>query len=118
MTVVGIALGSNLGDRRAHIDSAAAQLQSVLSNLRVSRVFETDPVDVVGPQARFLNAAATGGFEGGARDLLTDLLRIEREHGRGSTARARAAHAGPRPDLLRNRARGRARARRAASAIP
>jgi 2-amino-4-hydroxy-6-hydroxymethyldihydropteridine diphosphokinase len=82
VTVVGIALGSNLGDRRAHIDSAAAQLQSVLSDLRISRVFETEPVDVVGPQARFLNAAATGRFDGGARDLLTDLLRIEREHGR------------------------------------
>jgi 2-amino-4-hydroxy-6-hydroxymethyldihydropteridine diphosphokinase len=82
VTLVGIALGSNLGDRRAHIDSAAARLQSVLSDFRVSRVFETEPVDVIGPHARFLNAAATGGFEGEARSLLADLLRIEREHGR------------------------------------
>jgi 2-amino-4-hydroxy-6-hydroxymethyldihydropteridine diphosphokinase len=82
VTFVGIALGSNVGDRQAHIDSAAARLQVLLSDLRVSRVFETDPVDVVGPQARFLNAAASGGFEGGARALLTGLLQIEREHGR------------------------------------
>jgi 2-amino-4-hydroxy-6-hydroxymethyldihydropteridine diphosphokinase len=82
VSLVGIALGSNLDDRQSHLDSAVVRLRSVLSDLRVSRVYETDPVAVVGPQNRFLNAAATGGFEGTARELQTELLRIEREHGR------------------------------------
>jgi 2-amino-4-hydroxy-6-hydroxymethyldihydropteridine diphosphokinase len=79
---VAVALGSNLGDRRAHLESSVARLKFVLSELRVSRIHETEPVAVVGPQDRFLNAAATGGFEGSARDLMAELLRIEREHGR------------------------------------
>jgi len=79
---VAVALGSNLGDRQAHLDSAVSRLQSVLSGLRRSRVIETDPVAVVGPQPRFLNAAVVGGYEGTAPALLTELLLIEREHGR------------------------------------
>jgi 2-amino-4-hydroxy-6-hydroxymethyldihydropteridine diphosphokinase len=79
---VAVALGSNLGDRRAYLDAAASRLQVVLSDLRLSRVFETDPVAIVGPQHRFLNAAVTGVFEGTARALLDELLQIEHEHGR------------------------------------
>jgi 2-amino-4-hydroxy-6-hydroxymethyldihydropteridine diphosphokinase len=82
VTFVGIALGSNLGDRRSHLESAVARLHLLLSDLRVSRTFETAPVDVVGRQDPFLNAAVAGGFEGVARDLLGELLGIEREHGR------------------------------------
>jgi 2-amino-4-hydroxy-6-hydroxymethyldihydropteridine diphosphokinase len=80
--LVGIALGSNLGDRQAHLTSAVEQLRSALSGLRASGTFETEPVAVVGPQDRFLNAAVAGAFEGTARDLMSALLRIEREHGR------------------------------------
>ena len=82
MPLVGIALGSNLGDRQACLDSAVARLESVLSILRRSRTFETEPVEVPGIQDRFLNAAVAGGFEGTARDLMAELLRVEREHGR------------------------------------
>ncbi len=82
MARVAVALGSNLGDRRACLDSAVAHLQSILSDLRLSRIFETEPVAVVGPQALFLNAATAGEFEGTPRGLLAELLRIEREHGR------------------------------------
>ncbi len=82
MPLAGIALGSNLGDRRAHIDSAVASLGAILADLHVSRVFETDPVGVVGPQGPFLNAAVAGEFEGAALGLLTMLLTLEREHGR------------------------------------
>jgi 2-amino-4-hydroxy-6-hydroxymethyldihydropteridine diphosphokinase len=82
VTFVGIALGSNLGDRRSHLESAVARLQLLLSDLRVSRLLETAPVDVVGRQGPFLNAAVAGGFEGAARDLLAELLGVEREHGR------------------------------------
>jgi 2-amino-4-hydroxy-6-hydroxymethyldihydropteridine diphosphokinase len=80
--LVGIALGSNLGDRRSHLDSAVASLGAVLARLRVSRFFETEPVDVVEPQGPFLNAAAAGEFQGTARELLATLLTVERSHGR------------------------------------
>lgn len=82
MPPVAVALGSNLGDRQAHLDAAVARLRSFLSDLRISRVYETEPVDVVGPQARFLNAAATGVFNRSAGELLAALLGVERERGR------------------------------------
>jgi 2-amino-4-hydroxy-6-hydroxymethyldihydropteridine diphosphokinase len=80
--LVGVAIGSNLGDRSHYVQSAVGSLHAILSNLRSSRTFDTAPVAVVGTQGRFLNAAVAGRFEGTARDLLSELLRIEREHGR------------------------------------
>jgi len=82
MDRVAIALGSNLGDRRAHLDYAVARLQRVIPNLRVSRYYETDPVGVTGPQPAFLNAAAVGDTAASARDILSTLMDIERERGR------------------------------------
>ncbi|HEX2442702.1 MAG TPA: 2-amino-4-hydroxy-6-hydroxymethyldihydropteridine diphosphokinase [Vicinamibacterales bacterium] len=76
-----VALGSNLGDRRAHLDFAVARLRAILDGLKVSGYFETDPVSDV-PQPRYLNAAAVGRTSLSARDLLTALLKIERERGR------------------------------------
>lgn len=82
MDRVAIALGSNLGDRRAHLDYAVARLQRVISDLRVSRYYETAPVGVTGPQPEFLNAAAAGDTTLSAREILDLLLSIERERGR------------------------------------
>ena len=79
---VAVALGSNLGDRRAHLDFAVSRLETVLSNLRASSYRDTDPVDVPGVQSLFLNAAATGETDVSARELLGILLAIERERGR------------------------------------
>jgi 2-amino-4-hydroxy-6-hydroxymethyldihydropteridine diphosphokinase len=80
--VVAVALGSNLGDRRAHLDFAISQLESILDNLKVSRYLDTDPVGVPDNQPLFLNAAAVGTSAMNARDLLERLLAIERERGR------------------------------------
>ena len=80
-TRVAIALGSNLGDREAHLAFAFGRLRSLLADLRVSLVVETDPVGVA-PQPRFLNAAATGLAGGTPRGLLDALLAIEGERGR------------------------------------
>jgi 2-amino-4-hydroxy-6-hydroxymethyldihydropteridine diphosphokinase len=82
ITRVAIALGSNLGDRRAHLDYATTRLGSILRNVRVSTFFDTDPVDVPGPQPRFLNAAAIGETALSAGELLDALLDAERERGR------------------------------------
>jgi 2-amino-4-hydroxy-6-hydroxymethyldihydropteridine diphosphokinase len=82
MDRVAIALGSNLGDRRAHLDFAVSRLTSAFANLTVSRYYETDPVDAPGPQPAFLNAAAVGDTTASAQDILDMLMAIERERGR------------------------------------
>jgi 2-amino-4-hydroxy-6-hydroxymethyldihydropteridine diphosphokinase len=79
---VAISLGSNLGNRRAHLDYAVARLRALLSPLRVSRYLETEPVGVTGDQPRFLNAAAVGQTPMSARELLNVLLAIEAARGR------------------------------------
>lgn len=77
-----VALGSNLGERAAHLDFAVSRLRSIISNLRVSSYHETTPEDVPDPQPLFLNAGAAGDIDGSARELLAALLDIERERGR------------------------------------
>lgn len=79
---VAIALGSNLGDRAAHLDFGRQQLSRVLEDCRHSAVIETAPVDVVGEPTAFLNAAAVGLTDLSAHDLLSALLAIERARGR------------------------------------
>jgi 2-amino-4-hydroxy-6-hydroxymethyldihydropteridine diphosphokinase len=81
-TTAAIALGSNLGDRRAHLDYAVARLGGFLKALRTSSYFDTDPVDVRGQQPQFLNAAVVGETVLSARGLLNELLAIENERGR------------------------------------
>jgi len=82
-TRVAIALGSNLGDRHAHLDFAISRLNALLTHLRVSSIIETEPVDMAGPQSRFLNAAAVGDTPVAApRTFLETLLAIERDAGR------------------------------------
>lgn len=81
VTPAAIALGSNLGDRRAHLEYAIARLRSHLTDLRVSSFHETDPVGVAA-QPRFLNAAVTGSSAMSAGELLDLLLTIESERGR------------------------------------
>ncbi len=87
MTVAYVALGSNLGDRRAHLDAAVRALGAT----RVSRYVETAALLAPGdatPQPAYLNAAAEleTALEPGA--LLLRLREIESAAGRPA-ARAR-----------------------------
>jgi len=80
-----IALGSNLGDRTAHLDYAVARLRTLLRAATVSSYHETTPVGVPAgepPQPFYLNAAVVGETNLPPRDLLDALLTIERERGR------------------------------------
>jgi 2-amino-4-hydroxy-6-hydroxymethyldihydropteridine diphosphokinase len=79
---VAIALGTNLGDRRAHLDYAVSRLRELFDELNVSGYYETAPVDVAGDQPDFLNAAAVGKTTLTARNVLNLLLAIEIERGR------------------------------------
>jgi 2-amino-4-hydroxy-6-hydroxymethyldihydropteridine diphosphokinase len=79
-----VALGSNLGDRRAALDGAVAALRAVpgLHVVRVSSIYETAPVGGPPGQGAYLNAAAE--VEAGLppADLLRALLAIEQRFGR------------------------------------
>ncbi len=79
---VAIALGSNLGDRCAHLEYAVDALRFDLNDLRVSSFLETVPVGVGDEHGPYLNAAAVGGTRLSARDLIDRLLEIEEERGR------------------------------------
>jgi 2-amino-4-hydroxy-6-hydroxymethyldihydropteridine diphosphokinase len=74
---VAIALGSNLGDRRAHLQFAVEQLQTLLTDSRVSSIIETDAVEVDEPQPSYLNAVMVGETLRSPEDLLSALTRIE-----------------------------------------
>jgi 2-amino-4-hydroxy-6-hydroxymethyldihydropteridine diphosphokinase len=80
--VVVIALGSNLGDRRAHLEFAVERLSSILHSVRVSSVEETEPFDVPDAQPPYLNAVVVGETELEPDALLQQLLAIERARGR------------------------------------
>jgi 2-amino-4-hydroxy-6-hydroxymethyldihydropteridine diphosphokinase len=78
VTVAYVGLGSNLGDREATIRAAVAALPGVVA---LSELRETEPVGLV-DQPLFLNGAARLETELSARQLLDELLAIERELGR------------------------------------
>jgi 2-amino-4-hydroxy-6-hydroxymethyldihydropteridine diphosphokinase len=82
VVTAAVALGSNLGDRRAQLDFAVSRLKASLSNLRVSRYYETEPVGAPGPQPLFLNAAVVGETSLSPSELLAVLMAIEQERGR------------------------------------
>ena len=79
---VAIALGSNLGDRQAHMDFAVGELRRLIQPLRISTFIETDPVDVPDIQSPFLNGVVVGETTLAPGDLLAALLAIERMRGR------------------------------------
>lgn len=87
---VHIALGSNLGDRRATIERALAALQrnGRIEVLRVSELLETEPEGPSG-QGRYLNAAGSLRTTLGPRELLDAMLAIERDLGRDRASRER-----------------------------
>ena len=87
---VAVALGSNLGDRRSHLEFAVSRLREFVQYLRTSSFIDTEPVDVPDAQPRYLNAAVAGETSLSAADVLARLLAIERERGRERPS-ARAA---------------------------
>jgi 2-amino-4-hydroxy-6-hydroxymethyldihydropteridine diphosphokinase len=79
---VAIALGSNLGDRRAHLQYAIDALSLDLTDIKSSSIVETRPQGVGDEHGLYLNAAVVGLTSLSARDLLARLHEIEEEGGR------------------------------------
>ena len=78
-----VAVGSNLGDRRAMLAKAQARLEANpgVSVRRVSGIYETDPVGFL-PQGLFLNAVWELETDLAPDDLLGALLSVEKDLGR------------------------------------
>ena len=81
---VGLALGSNLGDRLRHLQQAKAYLLSLSREgwHVASPVYETEPVGCPPHSPKFLNAVLEIEFPGAPKTLLKKLLAYEVAHGR------------------------------------
>jgi 2-amino-4-hydroxy-6-hydroxymethyldihydropteridine diphosphokinase len=79
-----LALGSNLGDRRAHLQEAIRLLPDVVA---VSPVYETDPVGGPADQGPYLNCVVELRTQLDARQLLDVAHRVEAGAGRVRTER-------------------------------
>jgi 2-amino-4-hydroxy-6-hydroxymethyldihydropteridine diphosphokinase len=96
-----LGLGSNLGDRRAHLQAAVDALGAHgVAALASSSTYDTDPVGEVLDQPPFLNACLRVRTDLGPEELLDACKAVERELGRDLEGGLRH---GPRPidvDLL------------------
>lgn len=82
-----IALGSNHGDRRSNITSAAEYLASELNGFRCSEIYETPALN--GIDSPYLNAVARGATRLSYETLNELMKNWETAHGRTSEARLR-----------------------------
>lgn len=80
---IAVAFGSNLGDRRSQILTAAARVAELLSNFRLSSISETAPVGAgIEHDPLYLNAVGVGESALSARELLEALQAMECAAGR------------------------------------
>lgn len=80
-----LGLGSNIGDRRAHLQTAVDQLAAHgVRVLASSSIYDTEPVGLILDQPEFLNAAVRIDTELGPEALLDACKTVEREVGRAS----------------------------------
>ena len=82
---IGVALGSNLGDRLANLRAARkaiADLTGAKGSVLESPVYETEPVGCEPGAGEFLNAVLEIDYNGDPTDLLQKLIRIEESLGR------------------------------------
>ncbi len=84
--VVYLALGSNLGDRRMHLQAAQAALPPLVSVVQASPVYETPPWGVL-DQPSFLNQVIQVETGLSPFDLLVYLKRVEYTLGRTPSVR-------------------------------
>jgi len=84
MAIVHIALGSNLGDRLAHLQAGARAIAAATSGVVASSVYETPPMYRT-DQPSFLNAVLRCVLEGDPAAWMARLHAIEEAHGRART---------------------------------
>jgi len=83
MTPGFLGLGSNIGDRRAHLEEAVAALPARgVTVVASSSVYETEPVGLVLDQREFYNACLHIETDHGPEELLGACKDVERSLGR------------------------------------
>lgn len=82
-----LGLGSNQGDRRAHLARAVATLRAAGDVAAVSPVYETEPVGGPGGQGPYLNLVVALWTTDGPRRLLARCHELEQAAGRVRTVR-------------------------------
>lgn len=82
--VAYLGLDSNVGDRRAHLTAALADIESFAPIDSVSSFYSSDPVGYTG-QRRFWNAVAEVRWAGSPEALLRAVKEVERRGGRRRT---------------------------------
>ncbi len=83
-----LGLGSNVGDRRAHLQAAVLALPHAgIELLACSSTYDTDPVGEVLDQPAFLNACVRVRCALAPLELLDAVKRLEAELGRAANAR-------------------------------
>lgn len=96
---VALSLGSNLGERESSLAAALRALEAgILTEMRVSALYETAPVETAEAQPDYLNLCVVGESELGPLELLERCQELERRAGRDP-----GGHRRPRPldlDLL------------------
>jgi 2-amino-4-hydroxy-6-hydroxymethyldihydropteridine diphosphokinase len=78
---VYLSLGSNLGDRAAHLKGAIKRMDTLGKIMAVSSFYETEPVELTA-QPWFLNCAVELDTEKMPKQLLASIFDIEKEMGR------------------------------------
>jgi len=84
LKTIYLSLGSNIGDRERRLESAIQRLAADVRVLRVSPIYETEPVDYTG-QRWFLNLVVEAGTDLFPLQLLARTQKIERSLGRVRT---------------------------------
>ena len=82
---IGIAVGSNLGDRIANLRAARdaiVDLAADKSSVLASRAYETEPLDCEPGAEKFLNAVLEIEYDGDPIELLEKMARVEESLGR------------------------------------
>ncbi len=79
-----LGLGSNLGDRAAHLETAARRLAATggITLVAASSIYETEPVGVTARQPDYLNQVLVLETDLPPKELLRVCQKLERERGR------------------------------------
>ena len=89
MARAGIALGSNLGERHAHLRAAIAGLRDLATPgepVLTAAIYQTEPSDCPPGSPDFLNTVIEIGFAGGPLELLAHTRALEQTLGRRPNA--------------------------------
>lgn len=81
MVTVYLGLGSNLGDRKAYLKAAIDGLRFILTDIKESSIYETDP-QYVTDQPVFLNQVISGKTDLEALEFLKRCQDIQKQLGR------------------------------------